>query len=92
LVAYVTKTKITNLLLKSKLFENFKMIKINRIAEVLVERGKKNMDLVNLFGVTESTVSRWVHNKQQPDVHKLYKIAEFLKIDIRELFYPTKWI
>lgn len=39
------------------------MIKINRIAEVLIEHGKRNMDLVNLFDVTESTVSRWVHNK-----------------------------
>lgn len=67
------------------------MIKINRLAEVLIEHGKKNMDLVELFGVTESTVSRWVHNKQQPDIHKFYKIAEYLKIDIRDLLYPTVW-
>lgn len=67
------------------------MSKINRIAEVLIEKGKANKDLVKLFNVTESTVSRWVHNKQQPDVHKLYKIAEFLKVDIRDLFHPTIW-
>ena len=67
------------------------MTKINRIAEVLIENNKKNMDLVKLFNVSESTVSRWVHNKQQPDIHKLYKIAEFLKIDIRELLHPTVW-
>ncbi len=67
------------------------MIKINRLAEVLIENDKRNKDLVDLFEVSESTVSRWVHNKQQPDVHKLYKIAEFLKIDIRDLFHPTVW-
>ena len=67
------------------------MIKINRLAEVLIEHGKGNADLIELFGVADATVSRWVHNKQQPDVHKLYRIAEYLKIDIRDLFYPTKW-
>ena len=67
------------------------MIKINRIAEVLIENGKSNKDLIELFNVQDSTVSRWVNNKQQPDVHKFYKIAEYLKVDIRDLFYPTTW-
>lgn len=67
------------------------MHKINRIAEVLILKDKKNIDLVKLFNVSESTVSRWVHNKQQPDIHKFYKIAEYLKIDIRELLNPTIW-
>lgn len=67
------------------------MLKINCISEVLIKHGKKNSDLVKLFNVSESTVSRWVHNKQQPDIMKFYKIAEFLRIDIRELFYPTNW-
>lgn len=67
------------------------MVKINRLEEVLTERGIYNRRIAELLGVTESTVSRWVHNKQQPDVYKLYKIAEYLKIDIRDLFYPTKF-
>lgn len=66
-------------------------MKINRIAEVLIEKGKKNSDLINLFGVNQATVSRWVNNKQQPDVLKFYKIAEYLNVDIRDLFYPTIW-
>ncbi|MHC8949748.1 helix-turn-helix transcriptional regulator [Sphingobacterium hungaricum] len=67
------------------------MTKINRIAEVLIEHNKRNTDLINLFDVSESTVSRWVNNKQQPDILKFYKIAEYLKIDIRDLFYKTEW-
>jgi len=67
------------------------MVKINRLAEVFTEYNVYNRRIAELLNVSESTVSRWIHNKQQPDVHKLYKIAEYLKIDIRDLFYPTKW-
>jgi len=67
------------------------MVKINRLKEVFIEHDVYNRQIAELLQVTESTVSRWVHNKQQPDVYKLYKIAEYLKIDIRDLFYPTKW-
>ncbi|GHE39151.1 helix-turn-helix transcriptional regulator [Sphingobacterium griseoflavum] len=67
------------------------MVKINRLEQVFIEHNVYNRRIAELLDVSESTVSRWVHNKQQPDVHKLYKIAEFLKIDIRDLFYPTEW-
>ncbi|MEJ5144449.1 helix-turn-helix transcriptional regulator [Sphingobacterium sp. MYb388] len=67
------------------------MIKINRLKEVFIEHGISNLTIVELFNVSESTVSRWVNNKQQPDLLKFYKIAEYLKIDIRELLHSTKW-
>ena len=67
------------------------MIKINRLKEVFIEHDISNLAIMNLFNVSESTVSRWVNNKQQPDILKFYKIAEYLKIDIRELFHPTIW-
>ncbi|MCS3556616.1 helix-turn-helix transcriptional regulator [Sphingobacterium sp. JUb20] len=67
------------------------MIKINRLKEVFIEQGISNLTIVELFNVSESTVSRWVNNKQQPDLLKFYKIAEYLKIDIRELLHSTKW-
>jgi transcriptional regulator with XRE-family HTH domain len=66
-------------------------MKINRLKEVFIEHNISNLTIVDLFNVSESTVSRWVNNKQQPDILKFYKIAEYLKIDIRELFYSTKW-
>lgn len=67
------------------------MIKINRLKEVFIKHDISNQIIVELFNVSESTVSRWVNNKQQPDLLKFYKIAEYLKIDIRDLFYSTKW-
>lgn len=64
---------------------------INRLAEAFIEHGTTNIEIAKLFNVSVSTVSRWVNNKQQPDILKFYKIAEYLKMDIRDLFYPTTW-
>lgn len=67
------------------------MSKINRLSEVFDQKGVRNNDIVKLLRVRKETVSRWVHNKQQPDLHKLYLIAEYLRVDIRELLYPSDW-
>lgn len=64
---------------------------INRIGEVLKEKKAGNKDLVKFLGVKKSTVSRWVNNKQQPPLGTLNKIAEFLRVDIRELLNPSDW-
>jgi len=68
------------------------MIKINRLEEVFLEHNIYNRRISELLNVTESTVSRWVHNKQQPDLYKLYKIAEYLKMDIRDLLHKSEWM
>lgn len=74
---------------------NFKKImtenKINRIAEVLEEKGMKNNDLVIHFNVKKETVSRWVNNKQQPTLNTLNDIARFLQEDVRNLLYQSEW-
>lgn len=67
------------------------MKKINRLEEVFTEKGIYNRTIAQYLGVSESTVSRWVHNKQQPDLQKLYLIAEYLRVDIRELLHPSDW-
>ncbi len=64
---------------------------INRIGEVLKEKGAGNKDLVKFLKIEKETVSRWVNNKHQPTVTTLNKIAEFLRVDIRELLYPSDW-
>ncbi|KQN34297.1 XRE family transcriptional regulator [Pedobacter sp. Leaf41] len=64
---------------------------INRIAEVLKEKGAGNKDLVEFLEIEKETVSRWVNNKHQPTVTTLNKIAEFLRVDIRELLHPSDW-
>ncbi|MCC4226836.1 MULTISPECIES: helix-turn-helix domain-containing protein [Zunongwangia] len=66
--------------------------KLNRIAEVLDEKGMKNNDLVINLQVKKETVSRWVNNKQQPTLNTLNDIAKFLKVDIRELLNQSEWV
>lgn len=66
--------------------------RINRIAEVLEEKGMKNNDLVVHLKVKKETVSRWVNNKQQPTLNTLNDIAKFLKVDIRELLRQSEWV
>jgi putative transcriptional regulator len=67
------------------------MSKINRLEEVFEEQNIYNRNIAQYLNVAESTVSRWVHNKQQPDLHKLNLIAEFLRVDIRDLLHPSDW-
>lgn len=66
--------------------------KINRIREVLEEKGLKNKDLIIHFKIKKETVSRWINNKQQPTLNTLNDLAEFLQVDIRELLYPSDWM
>lgn len=57
----------------------------------MAENGKKNIDLAAQLKVSPTTVSDWCTNKNQPSVQDLYRIAEFLKIDIRELLISTNF-
>ena len=68
------------------------MKKINRLAEVFLEKDIYNRDIARLLNKSEQTISRWTNNHRQPYLEDLYKIAEYLKIDIRELLYPSDWI
>ena len=65
-------------------------VDINRIKAVLADKKKTNEDLRLYFDVAQSTVSNWVTNTVQPDVHTFYEIAKYLDVDIRDLFIPTK--
>lgn len=67
------------------------MKKINRLAEVFIEKDVYNRDIAKFLGKSEATVSRWTNNHRQPSVDDLNKIAEYLKVDIRELLHPSDW-
>jgi putative transcriptional regulator len=62
---------------------------INRIRVILAEQERSNKWLAEQLNVSEVTISRWVNNSQQPAVEMFLKIAEVLKVDIRDLFEPT---
>lgn len=66
------------------------MDETNRLKVVLAEKHKTNKWLAEKLNFKETTVSRWVQNKQQPSVKTLKAIANFLEVDIRYLFNPTR--
>jgi putative transcriptional regulator len=67
------------------------MEKINRLAVVFKEKNVTNRLISEVTNTREETVSRWVNNKQQPSIKTMHEIANYLKVDIRDLFYPSEW-
>ena len=65
------------------------MEKLNRIKGALADAGRKNLWLAEKVGRDPVTVSKWCTNTSQPDLQTLYKIAEVLGVDIRELLVST---
>lgn len=61
------------------------MEKLNRIKVVLVEKQKTGKWLAEALGKDQSTVSKWCTNTSQPDLYTLAKIAELLKVNIKDL-------
>jgi transcriptional regulator with XRE-family HTH domain len=64
-------------------------IKINRIKVVLVEKVMSHKDLAKMVGKIPNTITRICNNESQPTLRLLYEIAIALKVDIRDLLYPT---
>ena len=62
----------------------------NRIKAVIAEKGKTNNWLAEKMNVNRATVSKWCTNLMQPSVESLFKIAETLDVDVRELLVKTK--
>ena len=63
---------------------------VNRIKLVLVEKKRTSKWLSEQMGVNPSTVSKWCTNTSQPDLETLFRIAEVLNVDVRELIHVEK--
>jgi len=63
---------------------------LNRLKFVLLEKNVKNKELAKALGKTESTVSQWCNNLMQPSLETFYEIANFLDVDMKDLFVSTK--
>ena len=64
--------------------------KMNRIKEILERKGVSQTDLAHRLGKTFNMVNLYAANKVQPPIPILYKIAEILDVDIRELLVSNK--
>ena len=63
---------------------------MNRIKEVLEEKGIKQIWLAEKLGKSYNMVNAYVQNRQQPRLKILMSIAEILDIDVKELIISNK--
>ena len=69
--------------------EELDLERLNRIKVVLAEKDIKQIDLAHAIGKSPNTIASICNNKNQPHLKDLKKIADYLKVDIRELLVPT---
>ena len=63
---------------------------MNRIKEVLEEKGIKQTWLAEKLGKSYNMVNGYAQNRQQPRLEVLIEIAGILDIDVKELIESTK--
>ncbi len=63
---------------------------MNRIKEVLEQKGIKQIWLAEQMGKSYNMVNAYAKNRRQPSLEDLYKIAEILNVDIKELVVSNK--
>lgn len=63
---------------------------MNRIKEVLEERGVKQVWLAEQLGKSFNTINGYVQNRKQPSLETLYEIASILHVDAKELLITKK--
>ena len=70
---------------------NIKMDKpMNRIKEVLEERGIKQTWLAEKLGKSFCMVNSYVCNRRQPSLEVLFEIAKILNVDTKDLLSSNK--
>jgi len=60
-------------------------MRLNRIKDVLEEKGISQMWLSKKLGKSFSTVNAYACNRLQPSLDTLVRIGEILSVDIKEL-------
>jgi transcriptional regulator with XRE-family HTH domain len=66
------------------------LVTMNRIKEVLKEKGIKQIWLADKLGKSYNMVNGYVQNRQQPRLEVLSEIATILEVDIKELIKSSK--
>lgn len=62
---------------------------MNRIKEVLEEKGIKQKWLAEKLGKSYNMVNSYVQNRRQPSIEDLFRIGQILSIEPKELLKET---
>ncbi|ERM80914.1 transcriptional regulator [Rhodonellum psychrophilum GCM71 = DSM 17998] len=63
---------------------------MNRIKEVLEQKGIKQTWLAEKLGKSYNMVNAYVQNRQQPRLETLLEIAVILDVDVKDLIVSNK--
>ena len=63
---------------------------MNRIKEILENKGIKQVWLAEKLGKSYNMVNSYVQNRRQPTLEILNQVAEILDIDVTELIVSNK--
>ncbi len=63
---------------------------MNRIKEVLEEKGIKQVWLADKLGKSFNTVNGYVQNRTQPSLEVLYEIAKILEVNPKDLLVDVE--
>jgi putative transcriptional regulator len=63
---------------------------MNRIKEVLEEKGIKQKWLAEKLGKSYNMVNSYVQNRKQPRIEVLYDIAKILNVNVKELLIDNE--
>jgi putative transcriptional regulator len=58
---------------------------MNRIKQVLIEKGIKQTWLSEKLGKSYAIINDYTANRRQPRLETFYRIAEILQVDIKDL-------
>ncbi len=63
---------------------------MNRIKEVLKDKGISQTWLAKQMGKSYNSINEYARNVRQPSLEDLYKIAEILNVEAKELLTDRK--
>jgi transcriptional regulator with XRE-family HTH domain len=63
---------------------------MNRIKEILETKGIKQTWLSEQLNKSYNMINSYVQNRRQPSLDDLYRIAEILDVDVKELLVSNK--
>lgn len=63
---------------------------MNRIKDVLGQKGVKQKWLAEQLGKSYNMVNSYAQNRRQPSLEDLYRIAEILDVEVKDLLTERK--
>jgi putative transcriptional regulator len=62
-------------------------MKQNNLNKIRIQKGKTQKDIADAVGMSRAHVQTIEYYKVSPNVHMALKIADYLGVDINELFF-----